>query len=453
MTTPLGQGITPAELPRDRAPAPDSAPLDAATIRAMVDGEQGWIDRRIFWDPQVYALEMERIFARCWIFVAHDSQIPEVGDFVTTYVGEDAVIVARARDRRVHAFINSCSHRGNRVCFAEAGSARRFTCNFHGWSYALDGSLSGVTAEELYKDNPSFDRSKLGLHNARVESYGGMHFACFDPEAPSLADYLGDFRWYLDVLLDNDEGGIEFTDGNIKSRLKCNWKFPAENFVGDAYHATWTHSSALQALFGGAPTMKADRSFQVNANGHGWEFGLDFIGNAATLCEPEIVDYLRENEAKFAERLGKMRSRMVASLSSATVFPNLSFLAWHNTFRTWNPKGPSETELHTWVFLNRNAPDSLREKYRRGVMLTFSPAGIFEMDDGENFEHCTASNAGVVTRRRKLHTGLGLGSEVDHPELKGHVHRNQVNEANHRAFYQRWSDLMTAPRWSDVPAR
>jgi ethylbenzene dioxygenase alpha subunit len=437
---------TTPRITEQRSIAPDE-------LRALVDVQQGWIDRSIFWDQKIYEMEMERIFARCWIFVAHDSQLPNVGDFVTTYVGEDAVIVARARDGQVHAFINSCSHRGNRVCFAETGNARRFTCNFHGWSYGLDGALAGVTAEGLYKDNPTFDRKKLGLHKARVESYGGMHFATFDEGAPSLADYLGDFRFYLDVLLDNDPGGIEFVDGNIKSRLKCNWKFPAENFIGDAYHATWTHSSALHALFGKVPAMRDDRSFQVNANGHGWEFGLDFVGNAATLGEPEIVEYLRENETLFAERLGKMRSRMVGSLSSATVFPNLSFLAGHNTFRTWNPKGPTETELHTWVFLNKNAPESLKEKYRRGVMLTFSPAGVFEMDDGENFEHCTASNAGVVTRRRPLHTGLGLGSEVEHPELAGHVHRNQVNEANHRAFYQRWIDLMTAPTWADVPAR
>ncbi len=422
-------------------------------LPSLVDAENGWIDRRIFWDEGIYAVELERIFARCWIFICHESQLPEVGDFLTTYIGEDAVIVARARDQKIHAFINSCSHRGNRVCFAEAGNQKRFTCNFHGWSFGLDGSLAAVPYAHLYKDNPTFEREKLGLHRARVESYKGMHFATFDPEAPSLEEYLGDFRWYLDAILDNDEGGIEFVDGNIKSRMKCNWKFPAENFVGDSYHAPWTHSSALHALFGALPTIRPERSYQVTANGHGWEFGTDFVGNAATLCEPEIIDYLKGEQTKFEERLGKFRSRLVGSLSSANVFPNLSFLPGHNTFRTWTPKGPRETEMHTWVFLNRNAPEALKEKYRRGVMLTFSPAGVFEMDDGENFEHCTQSNAGVVTRRRNLHMGLGLGSELDRPDLKGSVYQSQVNEANQRAFYQRWLDLMVAPHWRDVPQR
>ena len=422
-------------------------------VSDLVDVEGGRLDRRIFWQPEIYALELERIFARCWIFVAHDSQLPEAGDFITSTIGEDAVIVSRGEDGKIHTFLNSCSHRGNRVCFAEAGKARRFTCNFHGWSYGLDGSLKSVSRPQSYDGDANFDKARLGLHQARVESYKGMHFACFDPEAPSLADYLGDFRWYLDVILDNDEGGIEFIDGNIKSRLKCNWKFPAENFVGDSYHAPWTHSSALIAMFGKQPTMRPERSYHANVNGHGWEFGLDFIGNAATLNSPQIIDYLREQEARFAERLGKIRSRMVGALSSANVFPNLSFLAGHNTFRTWNPRGPSETELHTWVFLNANAPQELKDEYRRGVMLTFSPAGVFEMDDGENFENCTSVNAGVVTRRQKLHVGMGLDSRIDHDELKGNVFQSQINEANQRAFYQRWADLMGAETWADVPVR
>tara|TARA_R110002110_G_scaffold415713_1_gene654125 strand:- start:4348 stop:5664 length:1317 start_codon:yes stop_codon:yes gene_type:complete len=427
--------------------------VDSDYLKRLVDAKEGRISREIFWDPEIYELELERIFARCWVFVAHDSQLPEPGDFLTTHIGQDAVIVVRGRDDKVNVFINSCSHRGNRVCFAEAGKARRFTCNFHGWSYGLDGALIGVPHEHLYEENPTYNRESLRLPKARVESYGGLHFATFDSEAPSLAEYLGDFRWYLDVLLDNDEGGIEFLSGSIKSRLKCNWKFPAENFCGDSYHAAWTHSSALHSLFGKAPRIPPASSYQANANGHGWEFSLDFIGNAATLCEPEIVQYLQENQKKFEERLGKIRTRMIGSLSSSNIFPNLSFLAGHNTFRTWNPKGPLETELHTWVFLNRNAPEALKEKYRRGVMLTFSPAGVFEMDDGENFENCTSSNAGVVTRRQSLHTGLGIGSKVEHPELKGHVYESMVNEANHRAFYERWLDLMTAETWSEVPSR
>lgn len=427
---------------RAQQPAPNDAEL-----RSMVDLENGFIDRRIFWDDAIYHLELERIFARCWLFVAHESQVRQPGDFLTTYMGEDAVIVSRGRDNKVSVMLNSCPHRGNRVCFAEAGNTRRFTCNYHGWSFGNDGRLLGMPAEELYEETcPGFSTQDNGLFQARVGVYKGLVFATFDSEAPSLDDYLGDFRWYLDILLDNEDEGTEFLDGNIKSHIKCNWKFPAENFVGDSYHAAWTHNSGAVAMLG-QPVGKInqERSYHASVKGHGWQFGLDMVGNAMTLGEQDVVDYLRSRESEVAERLGKIRSRMIGSVSSTTTFPNFSFLAGHNAFRTWVPKGPHLTEVHTWVLVNKSIPYELKEKYRKGVMRTFSPSGTLEMDDGENWEHATLVNAGVVTRKQKLHYGLGLTSKVDNPDLKGEIHLRKYNDANQRAFYRRWLELMTAP--------
>jgi ethylbenzene dioxygenase alpha subunit len=203
----------------------------------MVDLKRGVLDRRIFWDQEIFELELERIFARVWNFVAHESQVPRPGDFLTTYIGQDAVIVSRGDDGNVHVMLNSCTHRGNRVCFADEGSTRQFICNYHGWSFGRDGRMLGVPEEQEYRKCESFDKSKLGLHQARVATYKGLVFANFDAEAPSLDEYLGDYRWYLDILLDNDEAGTEFIGGTIASELRANWKFAAENFVGDAYHA------------------------------------------------------------------------------------------------------------------------------------------------------------------------------------------------------------------------
>lgn len=424
-------------------------------LRSLVDLEEGWISRRIFWDQSIYQLELERIFARCWIFVAHESQVAQCGDFLTTRIGEDSVIVCRGRDEKVHVFLNSCTHRGNRICFAETGRATAFTCNYHGWTFAQDGALVGMPSEDLYnKTCRHFDKAALGLKRARVGSYKGLVFATFDEMAPTLEEYLGDYRWYLDVLLDNDEGGTEFVDGNIKSQIDCNWKFPAENFIGDAYHAIFTHHAGAIAMLGqGVGRVCQERAFQVHTNGHGWQFALDMIGNALTLGEQEIIDYLKERETRVAERIGKLRSRMIGAQSSATLFPHLSFLAGHNAFRTWNPIGPRRIEVHTWVLVNKAAPAGLKEKYRRGVMRTFSPAGVLEMDDGENWENATQMNAGVVTRRQNLHYGLGLDSRVEHGDLPGHVHLRKFNDANQRAFYQRWLDLLCADDWSQVPKR
>lgn len=429
--------------------------IDVAKLRSLVDVGNGIIDRSIFWDKDIYRLELDRIFARCWLFVAHESQVAEPGDFITTYMGEDAVIVARDMKKNINVFLNSCSHRGNKVCFAEEGNRRRFTCNYHGWSYGPDGALVGMPAEELYEQTcPGFDKKNLGLHKARVSSYKGLVFATFDEQAPSLDDYLGDFRWYLDVLLDNDEGGTEFIGGSIKSQIRCNWKFPAENFVGDSYHATWTHNSGAVAMMGqSVGKIDQTKTYAASMNGHGWQFGLDMIGNAMSMGEQDLLDYLRAREQSVAQRLGKIRSRMVGAVSSSNLFPHFAFLPGHNAFRTWHPKGPHMIELHTWVLVNKNAPEDIKAKYRRGVMRTFSPSGVFEMDDGENWENCTSTNAGTVTRRQKLHYGLGLNSKIEHDELKGAVHLRKYNDANQRAFYKRWLELMCAPEYEQNTGR
>lgn len=420
--------------------------VDKDYLRSLVDINGGSIDRRIFWDKNIYELELQKIFARCWLFVGHVSQVANAGDFFTTFMGEDNIIVSRGADQKVYVFINSCTHRGNRVCFAEEGNRRRFTCNYHGWSFGSDGRLLGMPSEDLYETTcEHFDKSKLGLHQARVAEYKGLLFATFDEQAPSLEEYLGDYRWYMDILLDNDEGGTEFLTGNTKSLIKCNWKFPAENFAGDSYHAAWTHDSGAMAMLG-APVGKInqEKTFAASINGHGWQFGLDMIGNAMTLGEQEILDYLRSRAEVVEQRLGKIRSRMIGAVSSANLFPHFSFLPGHCSFRTWHPKGAGMIELHTWVLVNKNAPDRIKDLYRKGVMRTFSPSGVLEMDDGENWENCTNVNNGFVTRHQKLHYGLGMNSQTTHPELKGELHQRKYNDANQRLFYSQWLKCMTS---------
>jgi ethylbenzene dioxygenase subunit alpha len=428
--------------------------LKADELKALVDLEQGWVSRRIFWDRDIYALELDRIFGRCWLFVGHESQLPKAGDFLTTSMGEDAVIVARNRAGGIDVMLNSCPHRGNRICFADGGSTRSFVCNYHGWSFGLTGELLGMPEEEIYAASPRFDKSKLGLRKARVATYHGLIFATFDERAPSLDNYLGDFRWYLDIMLDSDAGGTELVGGVIRSTMACNWKFPAENFAGDSYHAPWTHASGAFAAFdGGSVRINQAESYHANVHGHGLEFGLDTIGNAATMRDPIVLDWMKSRQSAVEERLGVLRTKMWGSVSSGNVFPNLGYLPGYFTLRTWVPRGPHAIEIHVWSLVNRDAPDEVKDGFRRGVMRSFSPAGILEMDDGENWEHSTATNAGTVTRSERLHYGLGLESEIEHDELPGRVFLGQMNDANQRAFYQRWLDLLCAEKWEDVPDR
>lgn len=421
----------------------------------LMDFDKGRLSRRVYWDDLIYQHELEKIFGRSWLFLAHESQLPKSGDYLTTYMAEDNVIVVRQKDASIKAFLNTCPHRGNRVSFSDAGNTRSFVCNYHGWSFGIDGALRGMAGQELF-DESGMDRSAHGLHEvAQVASYKGLVFGNMDPNAPSLDAFLGDFRYYLDVMLDMDGQGTEFIGGPVKSVINCNWKIPTENFIGDIYHALWTHDSAARAILGApvSDVYKDPDSFHVNHNGHGWEFNLDVVGNAATLGDKEIRKYLYSIQPLVAERLGEFRSKMIGSIASCSVFPNMSFLPGQNTFRVWQPRGPGRIEVHTWTLVNRSAPEHIKERWRKGAMLTFSPSGIFEMDDGENFEFSTRTNAGFVTRQQDLYMGLGRGTKLDDSDLPGNVYRNQVNEANHRAFYMRWLDLMKARSWAEVPVR
>ena len=106
-----------------------------------------------------------------------------------------------------------------------------------------------------------------------------------------------------------------------------------------------------------------------------------------------------------------------------------------------------------WSFVNKKAPQEIKDMWRKGTMMTFSPSGVFEMDDGENWEYSTRSNAGFVTRQQDLYLGLGHDTRVENTDLPGNVFQGQINEANQRAFYQRWLDLMKSESWKNVPQR
>src|SRR5690348_13494508 len=182
-------------------------------MERLVDVENGLLNRRIFIEPAIYEEEQQRLFARCWLYLCHDSQIPLPGDFVTATMAEDPVLVMRDSAGKVGAFLNVCRHRGNRLCRADHGNASSFTCAYHGWTFRNDGKLTGVPyIKEAYHNE--LDREKWGLVPvAQLDTYKGLWFATFDRDAPPLADYLGEMTWYLDMFFDRREGGIEIIGG------------------------------------------------------------------------------------------------------------------------------------------------------------------------------------------------------------------------------------------------
>jgi phenylpropionate dioxygenase-like ring-hydroxylating dioxygenase large terminal subunit len=414
--------------------------------RSLVNLEEGLVSRRVYSDPDIYQLELERIFARCWLFLAHESQIPRAGDFFATYMGEDPVLVVRQSDGSIQAFLNACAHRGMKVCRADLGNAKSFTCTYHGWTYDSAGGLVGVPFEEHYR---KLDKKRWGLHRvAKVETYKGLVFGTFDAQAEPLVDYLGDMKWYLDLVLDRREGGIEMIGGVQKWVIEANWKFGAENFVQDMHHVGPTHSAAIMALLpeGVSPAAAAEalkEGIQVDA-GHGHGTGFFTEGDLTPIIMgPVCAKYLLVDSMPEAERrLGPVRPHRIKA-AHATVFPSLSYLPQVQTMRVWHPKGPERMEVWTWIFVDRAAPPEVKEAFRLSTLRNFGPGAMFEQEDGENWSQCSAAARGYVSRNRWSNLQMSMGEERTDSDFPGRV-THVYSEMNGRSFYARWLELLTS---------
>jgi phenylpropionate dioxygenase-like ring-hydroxylating dioxygenase large terminal subunit len=424
----------------------------------LVDPSGGQISREIFVNEDLYQQEQEQVFTRAWLFVGHEDQIPNPGDYFVSSMGEELVILTRDKQNAIHVLLNSCRHRGMKVCRYDEGNTATFICPYHGWSYTLDGALVGVPRyQEAYRER--LDRSRWGLVEvAQMVSYKGTIWATWDPEAPSFLEYLGDMKLYLDVLLDYQdgrEGGSELIGGIQKWTIPCNWKFAAENFVGDIYHGATSHQSVDAVGIG--PSGKGRRDYEtadarrlsisVPRGGHGALFDLlpeNYPYIPIYRSTPIVAEYFQHIYEERQRRLGKLAGLMGGP---GTIFPNMSFSARQpRTIAVWHPRGALKTEAWRWYLVDRDAPPEVKEVLRHYYMRYAGPAGLTEQDDMENWNYATAASKGAIARRYPYNYEMGLGVGNPHDEVPGLVTQGP-SEQGQRGFYQRWVEFMEGRPW------
>ncbi len=392
--------------------------FNGGSAKSLVDLQRGEISREVFVNENLYREELERIFARAWLYVGHESQIRRPGDYFVSCMGEESVILTRDPKGQPRVFLNTCRHRGMKVCRYDEGNTVHFICPYHGWSYATDGRLVGVQQfETAYQ--PPFDKSQWGLVEvAQLATYRGTIWATWDAAAPPFLDYLGETRLALDLALrpwDGGDGETELLGSVQKWLIPSNWKFVAENFAGDGLHVV-SHRSV--DMVGIGPNQREGRrdayGSMLLAATPRWGHGITYsylppdADRSDYAASPETAAYFKECWEKRRQNLGERAGLQVIV---GTIFPNMSMHGQQpRTILVAHPRGVATTEMWRVYFVDKQAPREVKQFLRHYYIRYSGPAGMTEQDDMENWNYATAASRGTIARRHPYNYKAGLGA-------------------------------------------
>jgi anthranilate 1,2-dioxygenase large subunit len=395
---------------------------------------------RVFSDPAVYQAEHERVFlGASWQYLALADELPEPGDYKTTFLGETPIIVTRGEDGEIHAMLNRCAHRGNLVCLKDRGHTNDgLTCVYHSWRYDLNGDLKSVAFRRGVGGKggmpESFRLEEHGLKKLRVDTFAGLVFGTLSPATPPLSDYLGNqIGAHIGRVLRAKPKIL----GTTSQILHNNWKLYVEN-VKDTYHATLLHTffatfrvSRLTSGGGVAISETGGNHFSYtrgktaivdSAASDKLYDGIQSIHQDLRLADPRLL----ESTEEFGDDI---------TLQILSVFPNFVLQQIHNSIavRLVLPRGPDETELQ-WIYLGFEDDDAAMTERRLQQANLVGPAGYVSMEDG--------AVGGFVQRAIR---GGEAAAECSVLEMGGVEHNSQetrTTEASIRGFWQAYRGLM-----------
>lgn len=381
--------------------------------------------------------EYERIFERCWLYLGHESEVPNPGDFKRRSIAGRPVFFARGEDGRVRCFFNTCPHRGAQICRLEQGNAKVFQCFYHAWSFNTRGDLIGIPDRAGY--GPYFDPAQMGLQSpARIDEYRGFYFVSFNHAVESLSSYLGLSKHYLDLIVDQSEAGMRVIPGSNRYTLRANWKLLLENSL-DGYHLATLHRSYIdyQKSFGvESSDFKLVRSAGIDL-GHGHAV----MENPAPYGKPlkwspafgeEARADIENMRARLVARHGEERAAEMTDLTrNLLIFPNLVINDGAAlTIRQCWPLTPGTMDVTVWELAPKDEEESALTRRLNNFLTFLGMGGFASPDDVEALESCQ----------------LGFeAKEVMWSDLSRGMHRKPLgtDDAEARAFWREWHASLT----------
>lgn len=420
-----------------------SAPGAAPASPSWPAADFSRVPYEVFSDLQVFRAEQEHLFhGPVWNYLGMECEISNWGDFHTTWVGDTQVVVTRAKDGSIHAFDNSCAHRGARIVDEVRGNAKRHTCPYHLWTYNLSGELTGVPLEKGHNGKggmpPCFEKKNHSLKQLRVACLGGLIFGTYSDDTPPLEEYLGPHSVsQIQRLLVNRKPKVI---GYLRQRIPGNWKLYCEN-VRDPYHASLLH--LFQVSFGiQTPAMQG--GIKMDKDGKNtWNHSIASASdrtdmadlNAAYADTGKLQPDLEMNDPSMLEVPLDLGDGYKTTLLS--MFPTLIVAQVDNTYaiRHLRPKGADAVELHiTYLGFEDDTPEMLHNRLLQVNLI--GPAGFISMEDGEALRLVQDG----VRARRSEHSVLemgGLGALHDTDYLS--------QEISIRGFWKHYHQLMKFP--------
>jgi phenylpropionate dioxygenase-like ring-hydroxylating dioxygenase large terminal subunit len=304
----------------------DTSPHETRIAELVARRRPGWsLEQPFYTDPDVFALDLERVFRRNWLFAGHTNRIPHPGDYFTQEFGGDSLIFIRGDDGAVHAHFNMCRHRGSRICLEASGHARRLVCPYHQWVYEKDGALR--TAPSMPTD---FDRAEFGLLPVAVRVVETLIFVCFADDPPDFSPVEQGIRAHL-APYELERAKICWTR---TYSVRANWKLMEENFR-ECYHCPVGHPEYCHIMMPSGEERKQYPTFRT-AQEESWAraglslLDIRFAPENGFHCSrypmrPGFVSESLDGQP-VAPLLGRLKDRD-AGVLAIVMFPNFWFEA------------------------------------------------------------------------------------------------------------------------------